>query len=241
MQTGPENHGPEDTAGGAARRLSKDGSASVTDERVNTITSVIGACVSLLGSALLISQAAAQGDAWKIVGFSVYGLSLLTLFVSSALHHGISAAEAVERRLRTFDYVSVFGLIGGTVTPIVLVLDRSVVGWAVLGSVWAVALLGIVLRSVRHDLPRHITNTLYIVLGWFPAVLVLGLTNLPLTALTLIVLGGLIYSAGFVIYTTERPNFRRHPVFGFHELWHCCVIAGALAHYLFMYWYVLPK
>jgi hemolysin III len=230
----------EDTFNRTKQHLSKDGSVHVTDERVNTVTSLIGACLSVLGGALLVSQAIAKADVWQIVAFGIYSMSLLVLFTSSALHHAINSSEKVERRLRTFDYVSVFGLIGGTVTPIVLILDRNIFGWAVLGSVWTLCLVGIFLRSFKHDLPRHITNTLYIVLGWLPVALVSSLAHLPITATVLLITGGLTYSLGFIVYATERPNFDDNSIFGFHELWHCFVIVAAAIIYVFMYFYVLP-
>ncbi len=230
----------EDVFNRKKQHLSKDGSVHVTDERVNTVTSLAGACLSVLGGALLVSQAAAKEDVWQIIAFSVYSLSLLVLFTSSALHHAVNSSEKVERRLRTFDYVSVFGLIGGTVTPIVLVLDRNTYGWAVFGSIWALCLVGIFLRSFKHDLPRHITNTLYIVLGWLPLALVSSLVHQPLAATILLVTGGLTYSLGFIVYTTERPNFGENSIFGFHELWHCLVLLAAIIVYIFMYFYVLP-
>jgi len=111
---------------------SRDGSPHVTDERFNTVSHLFAACFALVGAALLIVQAADQGDAWKIVGFSVYGLSIVTLFVSSAAHHGIDGGPRVNEVLRTLDYSSVFLLIAGSVTPLVLVLFRTAYGWTVL-------------------------------------------------------------------------------------------------------------
>jgi hemolysin III len=120
-------------------------------------------------------------------------------------------------------------------------LYRNVYGWSVFGVVWAIAALGITLRVVHHALPKYITNTLFIVLGWLPAVLVLvGGTSLPWGALALLGAGGLLYSVGFVLFVAEKPN----PLpgrFGFHEIWHIVVALAATSHYLFMYWYVLPK
>lgn len=221
--------------------LSRDGSQHVTDEVINTVTHLVAACLALLGSVLLIVQAASQHKPWSIVAFSIYGFSLVFLFTMSTLHHGLQASERVNRVFRTLDYSAIFGLIGGTVTPICLVLYRNIYGWSVFGVVWALAALGITLRAVWHQLPRHITNTLFIVLGWLPVPLVLiGGTALPAGALALLVLGGMLYTAGFVLYVSERPN----PLpgkFGFHELWHIVVMLAAACHYLFMYWYVLPK
>src|SRR5690606_13903834 len=114
---------------------------------------LVGACLAALGTALLVVQASADGDTWKIVSFSIYGASLITLFVSSTLHHGLDRGPRFNEILRTLDYTSVFALIAGTVTPLELVLFRSPFGWAVLGTVWGFATLGIFVRSVWRQLP----------------------------------------------------------------------------------------
>jgi hemolysin III len=140
--------------------------------------------------------------------------------------------------LRTIDYVSVFLLIAGTVTPLVLVNYRNVFGWAVFGTVWAIAIFGIIIRSYHTQLPKHITNTLYIVLGWIPTVLVFDTPKLPLMALCLLAVGGIFYSIGFIIYVIEKPN-PKPGVFGFHEIWHGLVAIAAIFHYFLMYFYIL--
>jgi len=217
---------------------SRDGSLHVTDERFNTVSHLFAACFALVGAGLLISQAGVQGDPWKIVGLSVYGASLLSLFVSSTMHHGLDRSPRLNEALRTLDYDAVFLLIGGTVTPLVLVLFRTAFGWTVLGAVWAIAALGIVLRSVHRRLPKYVTNTLYIALGWLPVLLVGAGGALPVGALVLMAAGGVVYSAGFVIFVAERPNLWPG-VFGFHETWHLLVVVAAFLHYLLMYLYVL--
>ena len=230
MQHGSTPHG---------QTRSRDGSIHVTDERVNTVSHLVGACLAILGTVLLITQASIQGDPWKIVAFSIYGASLVTLFVASTLHHGLDRGARVNDVLRTLDYTSVFFLIAGTVTPLVLVLWRNPFGWAVLGTVWGIAVLGVVLRSVWRGLPKYVTNTLFIVLGWLPVALVLTDVPLPLGGLVLLAAGGLVYSAGFVVYVLERPN-PWPGVFGFHELWHLLVVLAAGLHLVLMYVYVLP-
>ncbi|MDO5739633.1 MAG: hemolysin III family protein [Ornithinimicrobium sp.] len=218
---------------------SRDGSIHVTDERFNTVSHLVGACFAILGAALLIAQASEQSDPWKIVGLSIYGASLVTLFVCSTLHHGLDRGQRFNDLLRTLDYTSVFFLIAGTVTPLVLVFFRDTFGWTVLAAVWAIAVLGIVLRSVWRSLPKYVTNALYIALGWMPVALIGAGASLPLGAWVLMAVGGLIYSVGFVIYVIERPNLVPG-VFGFHELWHLLVIIAAALHFVLMYLYVLP-
>ncbi len=227
--------------GGSVEQVlrSRDGSVHVTDERFNTVSHLVGACFALVGGGLLISQASVQQDPWKIVGLSVYSLSVVLLFVSSALHHGIDGSPRLNDVLRTLDYDSVFFLIAGTVTPLVLVLFRNVYGWAVFGGVWTIAVMGIVLRSRWRQVPKYVTNTLYIALGWVTVVLVGAGVQVPWGALALMAAGGVVYSAGFVIFVIEKPN-PRPGVFGFHELWHLLVVVAALLHYLLMYFYVLP-
>lgn len=218
---------------------SKDGSVHVTDERFNTVSHLFGTCFALAGAALLIAQAAAQDDVWKTVGVSIYGASLIMLFLFSTIHHGITAGGRIDDTLRTLDYTSVFFLIAGTMTPIVLVYNRNPFGWALLGVVWGIATVGIVMRSVWQALPKYVTNTLYISLGWLGVLLVGAEVQLPFGALALMAAGGLVYSVGFVIFVIERPN-PWPGVFGFHELWHALVIVAAALHYAMMYRYVLP-
>jgi hemolysin III len=220
-------------------QLSRDGSVHVTDERINTVSHLLGACLAVLGCAILMTRASVSGDPWAITGLAVYSVSLITLFVCSTLHHGLDGSARLNDVLRTLDYTSVFLLIAGTVTPLVLVLYRNAYGWAVLGAVWAVAVLGVVLRSVWRELPKYVTNTLYIALGWMPVALLGGGTDLPLGALALMAGGGLVYSAGFVVFVLERPNLRPG-VFGFHELWHVMVLVAAALHHLLMHLYLVP-
>jgi hemolysin III len=223
-----------------SQQLSRDGSTHVTDETINTATHLAAGCFALFGTVLLLVSAAQDEKIWHLVGFTIYGLSLLSLFTFSTLHHGLNLSAKTNRILKTFDYLSIFGLIGGTVTPIVLVLYRNPFGWSVLAVTWAIIALGITLRAVFHTLPKHITSTLFIVLGWLPALLlVFGGTELPGFAIALLAAGGLLYSGGLVLFSLEWPN-PWPGKFGFHELWHIIVALAALCHFMFMYLYVLP-
>jgi|SRR5690606_38502268 len=108
----------------------------------------------------------------------------------------------------------------------------------VFGAVWGIAAIGIVMRSVWTHLPKWVTNTLYITLGWMTVLLAFA-GELSLGALLLTAAGGVVYSLGFVIFVLERPN-PWPGVFGFHEIWHALVVLAAFLHYLLMYFYVLP-
>jgi hemolysin III len=219
-------------------KRSKDQSENVTDEVINTASHLAATVFALLGASALIVDASIQGDPWKIVGFSVYGASLICLFLFSTLHHGIHASPRTEDVLRHIDYSAIFFLIAGSFTPICLVVVRNGLGWSVFGVVWLVSMIGIALRASIPALPKWLAMTLYGTLGWVAAVLAVPLMKAAgFGAAFLLAAGGILYTVGGVMYLTERPN----PIpgrFGFHEIWHLMVILGALSHYLVMYLYV---
>ena len=221
--------------------LSKDGSKHVTDEVVNTITHTAGAIFALLGMVFLIVQSAVYSDVWHVVGFSIYGASLFLLFMASAFHHGINGSDRLNNFFRLFDYLSIFVLIAGTYTPICLILSRDTWGWSTFGVVWLLAAAGITIKSVFPSVPKWFTNTLYICMGWIGAALIFHvLPIIGYSGVLQILIGGLLYSVGAVIFYIEKPN----PVpekFGFHEIWHVFVLGGAVTHYFFMYRLVLPS
>lgn len=219
--------------------LSKDGSVHVTDERFNTASHMIAAMLSLLGSAMLIVKAATGATVLHIISFSIYGLSLILLFIASALHHGINGSSRTEALFRIFDYLAIFPLIAGTYTPICLVVLQGSLGWTVFGVVWAIAILGITLKASIPGLPKWVTNTFYLTLGLMSVVLIPPLFSILPGAAIFLAVGGVFYVGGNVIFTRERPN----PVpglFGFHEIWHLFVMAGAFSHFIVMYHYILP-
>jgi hemolysin III len=221
-------------------KKSKDGSTHVTDEVFNTASHLSGSIASLVGIVLLIVSAAVTRDPWKIVSFSIYGLTLLSVFFASTLHHGINAKKKIVELLRLFDYMAIFPLIAGTFTPLCLILLRNHIGWSIFGIIWGLAALGIAVKAIFPNIPKWVTNTIYISMGWIGAVLVIPLFDrIGWTGFLLLLAGGIFYSTGSVIYYNEKPN----PVpgkFGFHEIWHIFVICGALCHFLLMYLIALP-
>lgn len=221
------------------RRRSKDGSIHVTDERINTASHLAGTIFSLLGAALLIARAAAEATALHVISFSIYGAGLVLLFLASTLHHGIEGKRSTEELFRTFDYLAIFPLIAGTYTPFCLVVLRGVTGWTVFGVVWAVAAAGMALRASIKKLPKWVTTTFYLTLGLVSIVIFPSFFSEMPGAAMLLAAGGAFYIGGNIIFTVEKPN----PVpglFGFHEIWHLFVLAGAFTHYHIMYVYILP-
>jgi len=211
------------------RRLSKDGSPHVTDERFNTISHLLGLLFVVPACAWLIVRAS-SASAWHIVGASLYALGVISLFLFSTLHHGLDGSPGFETRMRTLDYVAIFLLIGGTFSPLCLTVARGPLGWSVFGSVWFFCLVGMILRCANPRLPKWVTMTFYVGLGWMAAMLApLLIEHMGGWAMAGIALGGILYTLGGVIYVRESPN----PIpgsFGFHEIWHLFVMAGAATH-----------
>ncbi len=221
--------------------LSKDGSLHVTDEKYNTIISSIGAVLGLIGFFALVQPSVSAHKFWHIWSFSIYGLSLVILFLASALHHGIDGSPKTEKRLLQFDYCAIYLMIAGTVTPLCLIVLRNSLGWSVLSLMWILAVVGVVLKLAIPHLPKWITTITYLGMGWLGLVIAPPLLALPEGShiLSMIGLGGFFFTFGAVIFHFEKPN----PVpgkFGFHEIWHIFVLLGAASHFAAMYLFVLP-
>lgn len=215
--------------------------ARVLREPANSLTHLVGVVLSLAG--LLALLLLAGGDPYRVASFAVYGLSLVTLYTASTLLHGVRAGPRTLHRLRVFDHAAIFVLIAGTYTPITLVSLRETSpawGWALFGTVWGLALLGVLFKVVWTLAPRWVSTAAYLALGWLAVVAVMPLVaTLPLGALVWLLAGGVLYSIGAVVYATKRPDPWPR-VLGFHALWHLFVLAGSAAHFVVVAGYVAP-
>lgn len=212
-------------------RLSKDGSVRVTDEVYNTRIAILGAILAVFGTANLLWRAHVAGSQLHFIGFLIYGIGVLSVFVTSALHHGVNGSPRTNHWLRQLDYCAIFLMIAGTFTPFCMLLVKGSLGARILGLVWALALLGIATKLLFPALPKWTTVLTAVVMGWLGLAIAEPVYDaLHLRGLVWLVGGGVVFTIGALIFGLERPN----PVpgkFGFHEIWHCCVVAGAAAHY----------
>lgn len=210
-------------------------------EPINALTHAVGVILGVVALAALLNLA--DGDPWRTASAWIYGVSLILLFLASTLLHALRVPPPVLRRLRLIDHAAIFALIAGTYTPITLVTlqeANATLGWTLFAVAWGFALLGGVFKLVWLGAPRWISTGLYLVMGWL-AVVALGplVTALPAAGIAWLVAGGLVYSAGAVVYATKRPD--PYPrVFGYHELWHLFVLAGSACHFVLIARYVLP-
>lgn len=231
--------------GATDRPLSHDRSPHVTDEVFNAASHLMGGMLSLLGTAALIARASVAGNVWAIVGYAVYGASLNLLFWGSFCHHAIRGSERLMRCLRKLDYVAIYFLIAGTMTPVCLIcLHRTWQGWVFFGAAWALALMGVLLMTLCKgglELPTWASMTMYVTLGWFGVFMAPPSWPCVTTpGIVLLAVGGVTYTVGGLVFTMQWPN----PIpgkFGFHEIWHIFVLLGAAVHYAFIFFYVVPS
>ncbi|GAC1660183.1 MAG: hypothetical protein NVS4B13_08410 [Candidatus Elarobacter sp.] len=198
-------------------------------EPVDARISFVGLLAALAGVAYLALRFHADHPLLAVM--LVYGVSMCALFGASALYHGVPVSTRATAVLRRIDHAAIYVLIAGTYTPVLFVgLDGT---WriATTASIWGVALAGIVLTIWFVRAPRWLSAAIYIAMGWLavvPAVKVVPI--LPHAATVLIGVGGLFYTLGAVVYATKSLNVRPRR-FGFHEIFHLFVLAGAVTHF----------
>lgn len=203
----------------------------VHGERFNSITHGVGAALAAISGIVLIVVASRAGDPWKIVSFSIYAATLLTLYLTSTLYH--SAQGVAKDVLRKMDHCAIYLLIAGTYTPFTLVTLRGGAGWLMFGAVWGLALIGILQEIWYAKGARIMSLVIYVLMGWLavldikPLVAALGSSGFIWLAA-----GGLFYTGGIVFYATDHRL--RHG----HGIWHLFVLAGSICHYLAVFLYV---
>jgi hemolysin III len=207
-------------------------------EPVNGLTHYFAALAAVIG--LIVLLVLSRGDFLRQETLLVYGASLVLMLMASASYHLIEGSPQRIQFLRKIDHSSIFILIAGTYTPICVNLMSGFWQWGMLLIIWAFALIGTLSKILLINTPRWFTAAVYLVMGWL-GVLAANelLVALPPGALVLLVLGGLAFTFGAIVYITKTMNFVPG-VFGFHEVWHIFVIVGCLFHFVLMLVYIAP-
>lgn len=194
------------------------------EEIFNGITHGIGVLLSIAGLVILVYFASLKGDTWHIVSYSIFGSSLVLLYLSSTLYHSITNIK-IKNLFARFDHSAIFLLIAGTYTPFVLTTIRGPLGWTLFGIVWGLAATGIVIRSVYLTRFRKLMVGLYLAMGWmFIIAIVPLLRNLPIISTVFLFAGGLSYSLGVIFYLWRDLKYA-------HGIWHLFVLAGSITHF----------
>lgn len=201
-------------------------------ERLNAWTHLFGAILALIGGVLLVVLAAMDGDAWKIVSVSIYGLTLVMLYSFSTLYHSLSGRAKVI--LRKLDHLGIYLLIAGSYTPFCLVTLRGPWGWGLFGVVWGLALIGSLQELRPQRGARILSVVIYVVMGWAAlAALSPLLQALGPQGFAWLAAGGLFYTLGIVFYALDSRLAHAHGI------WHLFVVAGSASQYVAILLYVL--
>ncbi|MCZ2126287.1 MAG: hemolysin III family protein [Anaerolineales bacterium] len=199
-------------------------------EPVNSLTHWGGAILALAGLiALLVVGWSAPA---KIISLVVYGVSLIFMFSASATYHMVRVKDKALEIFRKVDHSAIYALIAGTYTPFCINAFEGFWKWGMLSIVWSLALIGIVVKIFYIRAPRWLNAGIYVLMGWI-SVAAAGqmLATLPAWVLAWLVVGGVIYTLGAIVYITKIFNFKPG-VFGFHEVWHIFVLLAAAAHFV---------
>jgi hemolysin III len=193
----------------------------------------VGAAFSVAGLAVLVFVAALRGTGSHVVACSVYGASLVLLYVCSTLYHALADGRA-KRVFRILDHSSIYVLIAGTYTPFTLLTLRGVWGWALFGAVWSLALAGILFKCFFTGRLHALSTAVYLLMGWMAVVAVQPLLRaLPGPGFLWVLAGGLFYTLGVTFFVCRRKYA--------HAIWHLFVLAGSVCHFVAVYRYVLPR
>jgi hemolysin III len=205
---------------------------STGEEIANSISHGLGTAAGITGLVVLVSLATKRGSVWHIVSFSIYGTTLVLLYLSSTLYHALPRPR-VKRIFRVFDHAAIYLLIAGTYTPFTLVNLRGPWGWSLFGVVWALAITGVVFKSLFLGRFARMSVVLYVLMGWLVMVGIRPLLKVvPWHGFLWLLAGGLAYTTGVVFFVSARRYA--------HTVWHFFVMAGTACHWLAVYLYVLP-
>jgi hemolysin III len=209
-------------------------SESLSERLFNTITHGIGSILSIVALVLMVVYASYNSDAWSIVGVSIFGTTLILLYMSSTLYHAFSNGR-VKQIFKTLDQSFIYLLIAGTYTPVLLITLRNTLGWTVFGLVWAMAIGGIIHRIFFFDKLKRLSLVSYIVMGWLSLIVFKSLLNAaPAELVVWLLIGGAFYTGGLIFYSWEKLPFN-------HAIWHLFVLGGSFSHFMGIYIYLIPS
>lgn len=206
----------------------------------SAITHFIGMMMAIVAAAPLLVKAALDADMTALVAMTVFIGSMVALYGASAVYHSVTVKENILKVFRKLDHMMIFVLIAGSYTPVCLVVLGGRMGYTLLAVVWGIAVVGMVVKACWITCPKWFSSLVYIAMGWVCLAVFGTLWNtLPHSAFLWLLAGGIVYTAGGVIYALKLPIFNaRHKYFGSQEIFHLFVMGGSICHFVFMYLYV---
>lgn len=213
---------------------------SILREPISSITHLIAGGLSVVALVLLISKQLILGNVNEMLFISsiIFGVSLILLYFTSGIYHAISATkEKTVKMMKKLDHSMIYTLIAGSYSPFCLYVLPKKVGIPVFTILWIIALVGITLKILWINMPRVLSTALYIGMGWVALFVIKDLyANLVPQAFFLLVLGGVLYTIGGVIYAIKKPNFKN---WNFHDIFHIFTMLGSLSHFLLVFIYLI--
>jgi hemolysin III len=198
--------------------------ASIKEEIVNAVTHGIGTLLAIAALVLLVVFASIFGNVWHIVSFSIFGTTLVILYLASTLYHSLQG-ERTKFLFRKFDHMAIFLLIAGTYTPFCLAVLGGWIGWTIFGLIWGLAIMGIVFKSLFTGRLELLSTIMYVLMGWVILLAIKPLyENISATTFAFLLAGGLSYTAGTFFYVKEKIQFS-------HGIWHVFVLGGSVLHF----------
>jgi hemolysin III len=193
------------------------------EEVANAITHGIGALLAIAALVVLVVFAALQGSAWHVSSFSIFGSTLVVLYVMSTLYHSLTHLKA-KRLFRKFDHMSIFLLIAGTYTPFCLTALNGWLGWTLFGIVWSCAVGGIVHKAFYTGKAELISTVLYIIMGWIVVFFIKPVYQyMSFEGFSFLLIGGALYTLGAFFFIKDRIPY-------YHSIWHLFVLGGSIFH-----------
>lgn len=213
---------------------------SILREPISSITHLIAGVLSIIATILLISKQLILGNVNQMLFISsiIFGVSLVLLYFTSGIYHAISSTkEKTIKIMKKLDHSMIYVLIAGSYSPFCLYVLPKKVGIPVFTILWLIAAMGITLKILWINMPRVLSTVLYIAMGWLALFVIEELyVNLPPQAFFLLVLGGVLYTIGGVIYAIKKPNFKN---WSFHDIFHIFTMLGSLSHFLLVFLYLI--
>ncbi len=202
------------------------------DILANAITHGVGAIFAIAGAAYLIA-ASTRGNAWTVVSCSIYATTLVLVYLCSTLYHSLVRTRA-QHVFQVLDHSAIYLLIAGTYTPFTMVSLHGRLGWVLFGIVWGLAIAGVIFKGVATGKFAIASALIYLFMGWFIVFAARPLTHaISWHGMMWIAAGGLAYTAGIAFFAFDRLRY-------FHAMWHLFVLAGSVAHYFAVLFYVVP-
>ncbi len=201
------------------------------EEIANSVTHGIGAGLSVAALVILVVFGARQGDAWRAVSFSIYALALIALYLASTLYHAFRNPK-IKRWMKLLDHSSIYLLIAGTYTPIMLTVMRGGWGWTLFGIIWGLALAGIVFKLRFIGRFKKLSLAIYVAMGWLIVIAVKPmLAAVPGGMLMFMLIGGLCYTLGVIFYIWKSLPYH-------HAVWHLFVLGGSITRFFGIMFYI---